>query len=297
MTSRALTLPAGYNAIPGGKFTPLAGSSLGSAPITVPPFGIARTPLTNAQWGASAQSLGQDCFVLLNHDWNTEVTELVRHGKTPEVAARGTTVLQGDINFNRGDVMFFGSWILLKIEDNPSAKYDEEGRIFSGAKQPVVGITYFHAKAWCLLKSLEEGGRYLYDLPTDAQYEYVASNGGAKEYGTETGTLFGADGRKLAHIDECNNGRGATVAVDDSRYEQVLPFGVQTMGNVWRWIQMNPTFKRSGDCFIGPYGLRGGSWGRDPDYGRATYRLCGLPDLCNYYIGFSPVVVCRDSPK
>lgn len=270
-------------------------STLGSAPITVTDFGMARTPCTNEQWSASAQNLGRDSFVLLNHNWNTGITKLVPRGRTAEAAARGPIILSEDFNFDVGDVMFFGSRVLLKMEDNPSAKYDEEGRIFSGAKQPVVGITYFHAKAWCLLASLKEGGRYLYDLPTDAQYEYVASNGGTKEYGTETGTLFGADGRKLAHIDEYNNCRGTTVAVDDPRYEQVLPFGVQTTGNVWRWIQMNPAFKISRDCFIGPYGLRGGSWGYNSDGGRAACRGFNPPGGRYNNGGFSPVVVCQDS--
>jgi len=283
-----MTLPVGYSPIPGGTFTPHGAG----AQVTVAPFGMARTPVTNAQYGALSQSLGEDRFVLLEHDFESGATSLVRRSATAEAPASDPAYTPEWHAFDKGDALIFGSQILLKMVDNPSAQFDEAIRLFSGSTHPALGLSYFHAKAWCLLKSLEDGGAYHYDLPTDVQYEYVASNRGTQEYGTETGTLH-ADGRKLAHIDEYNYGEGTTVTVDDPRYEQRLPLDVQTTGNVWRWIQMNPAFKQDGDF---SYGLRGGAFNFGPDYGRAAFRNHGArPSDRGRYVGFSPVVVPQDS--
>jgi formylglycine-generating enzyme required for sulfatase activity len=294
MDAPVLTAPAGFSMIPGGTFAPLTGSTLGTAPITVTPFAMAQTPITNAQWAAVTQGLGQDRFILLNHNWQTGVTSLAGRGQTIEQTFGGPVRVGnadiGKINFDHGDVIVFGSQILLKMTDNPSAQYDSEGRVFSRVNQPVVGITYFHAAAWCLFKTLMADDGFVYDLPTDAQFEYVASNGGTQEYGTEGGRLFGPDGRKLAHIDEYRDGKGTTVDVDDPRYVQALPFGVQTTGNVWRWIRMNPAFQW-------PFGLRGGSWSNDASVsGHAGARNLYVPDVHYFYVGFSPVAVRALSP-
>lgn len=183
--------------------------------------------------------------------------------------------------------MMLGVLRVLKMVDAPSVQYDQSGRVFSGENQPVVGVSYFHTEAWCLIQTSKSNGRFRYDLPTDTQYHYVASDRGTKEYGTETGTLFDKDGKKLAHIDEYNHGRGTTVVVDDHRYVQKLPFGVQTMGNVWRWIKFNLRE-------VGHHGVRGGAWSDGPDDGRAAVRYFYPPGSYDGNVGFSPVVVRQD---
>jgi len=278
----ASILPAGFNPITAGIFQ---GAEIAS-------FGFKQTPVTNSEFGA----VGRNQFVLLDHDWNTGETKLKKSGKSLEEVVGGPAFVSEGINFDQGHILVLGSTILLKMVENPSAQYDEKKRVFGGANQPAVGITYFHAKAWCLLKTLESGGEFTYDLPTDAQYEYVASDRRTKEYGTETGALFKGK-RKLAHIDKFKDGKGTTVAVDDPRYEQDLPFGVQTTGNVWRWIKFNPKFKRPNDYFCGPYGLRGGSWNYYTDGGRAANRSGGHAGDRGGNVGFSPVVVRQDSPS
>ena len=189
------TLPAGFNPVQAGQFVAGAHNEQ-----KVEAFNMKATPVTNDEYKELVTSLGQDRFVLLKHDFQNGETTFVRNGATAEAAAAEVVFTPDDeINFDQGDVMIMGSMILVKMVDNPSAKYDEQKRIFSGTDQPAVGVTYFHAKAWCLLKSRENGGKYKYDLPTDFQYEYVASDRGTKIYGTATGTLS-KDGRKLAHI-------------------------------------------------------------------------------------------------
>lgn len=240
--------------------------------------------MTNAEWTDLAKGLGEDRYVLLRHDSNTGETRIERKGKTAEeLLPEDLGAEAKGIQFDQGGVMIEGSLVLLKMVDKPSAIYDEEGRSFSGLPQPVVGVTYFHTVTWALLKSHAEGGRYQYDLPTDGQQQYVSSNAGTCKYGTEACTSLFKGERKLAHIDEDNDGKGTTVAVNDPRYEQKLPFGVQTTGNVWRWVKFNPaeTWR---------YGLRGGSWGYGPGGGQASFRndLYG-PDDCYNDVGFSVV--------
>jgi formylglycine-generating enzyme required for sulfatase activity len=289
-----MPLPTGFNPVAAGQF--LAGAHNG---LHVDAFAMKATPVTNQEYGEVC--LNQ--FILLDHNWNTGENQLKKSGMSIKEVVGGPAFLPEGINFDKGNIFVLGSTILLKMVENPSAQYDMKKRVFSGANQPAVGITYFHAKVWCLLKMLESGGEFVYDLPTDVQYEYVASDRGTKEYGTETGTLF-KGGRKLAHIDESSritgHPTGATVAVDDPRYEQALPFGVQTTGNIWRWIRFNPEFKRPNDYFIRPYGLRGGSWGSREISGRAAFRSYNLTDVPGHRlndIGFSPVVVRQDSRK
>jgi formylglycine-generating enzyme required for sulfatase activity len=275
------TLPAGYSLIPAGLYQ---GTTIAS-------FGFKQTPVTNQEYG----EVGRNQFVLLDHNYRTGETRLEKSGQDIEEVMGDRAIFAEGTHFDQGAILGLGviaAWgwpLLLKMVENPSAHYDEGGRIFSGANQPAVGVTYFHAKAWCLLKSLKCGKEPIYDLPTDDQYEYVASHRGKKEYGTETGTLF-KDERKLAHVDEDKDGRGATVAVDDQRYRQRLPFGVQTMGNVLRWTRYNGEFNESErSTRYGPYGLRGGSWRHGPNLG-ADWRGDFYPDDSSNYIGFSPVV-------
>ena len=137
--------------------------------------------------------------------------------------------------------------------------------------------------------------------------------------GTEGGKLFATDGRRLAHVEEFKNGRGTTVAVDNPKYVQRLPFGVQTTGNVWRRTlfkaaHVSPLARGSalvagvekGVIAIGEketekpihedaYGLRGASWHAFQDYALASIRLNLRPAGRSDIIGFSPVALRRGS--
>lgn len=325
------TLPAGYIKIPACTFTPLPGSTLGNSPVSVDAFFMARTPVTNGQYGELARSLGPRRFALLNHDFKSGATTLVNSGATaaelvPAVSANDLK----QTNFDRGAVLILGSQILVKMVDAPSAKYDDRRRtgrafdaprIFSAPDQPVIGVSYFHALAWCELMSLRSNGAHYFTLPTDVQYEYVASDRGTKRFGTETGRLWKngmRSSRKLAHVDENNSGRGTTASVYYGRYTQNLPFGIQTTGNVDRWTRMNPAFRNAHNALLGAYGLRGGSWfnhrnhraleslrsdlsffgddiGSPGHPARADSRRSKSPVMSSDLIGFQPVIVAQDS--
>lgn len=278
------TLPVGFNPVPAGRF--IAGQRIGEEMAA---FDMKANPVTNAEYGAVAKSLGPDRYVLLRHDSKTGETILEKTGAT--VKSLGLTV-DKKINFDKGEILVLGAAILVKMVDNPSAHYDEpeEKFIFGGADQPAVSITYFHAKAWCLLKTRESQGKLKYDLPTDLQYEYVASDRGTKQYGTETGALTGQDGRALAHIDSNDE---PTVSVFDSRYTQKLPFGIQTTGNVWRLIRFNPQINAVNK--LEGYSKRGGSWLSSGLVAMATFREQNSSKTPRADTGFSPVIVRSNS--
>ncbi|GEM_PF-4054877 len=306
------TLPAGFNPIPAGQV--LYGPHKGEK---IEAFGFKVTPVTNAEWRAAATRLGGDRYILLEHDWSvTGETKFLKKGKTAEEALGGPAYIPEEIKFDKGDVMVFGSFILVKMVDDPSAQYDEGNKIFSGAKQPVVGISYFHATAWCLLKTLESGGKFKYNLPTEAEYEYVDDQDTAywveecrPESRTEKCTLERQELRYVydyfsSELEGKVDAWGApgvvdpwvtTRNVDDSRprYTHKLPFGVQTKGNVERWIKMSAQFKEGKSYYKDPNGSTG-FWGLAPTPGFYTF-IGYTPPVNNYeYIGFSPVVVLLD---
>ena len=123
----------------------------------------------------------------------------------------------------------------------------------------------------------------------------MASDGGTKEYGTETGKLSDGAGRKLAHIEVRPSSFRTTVRVDDPRYEQDLPFGVQTTGNIWRWTQMNPAERRDREDNFFCYGMRGGSVLNHAVKGAASFRQYRNPQDTKDIVGFQPVVVSKNT--
>ncbi len=144
---------------------------------------------------------------------------------------------------------------------------------FNGKEQPAVNVSWYEAKAW----TLTQGG--LYSL-TDAQWVWSAQGGkrGLK-YATETGKLFGTDGKKLVHC-SVETKEPTTVDVNDPKYTDG-PFELRhKTGNVLEWVEWNPDEK-------GEFGLRGGSWDDDlPEYLQVAYRYDDAPISRGYFIGF-----------
>ncbi len=204
--------------------------------------------------------------------------------------------------------------------DRPDYWHDPR---FGGHNQPVVGVTWYEAMAFCqwLTSQLREAdhplqiwnsGRvdtyelgfetFAVRLPTEAEWEKAAR---------------GTDGRTWPwgnDWDETRSNTGET-GLGQTSPVGILPAGdsvhglADAVGNVWEWTSSlwGPDWQRP--AFGYPYRaddgreetspgddisrvLRGGSWDSHREYARCPHRLRGPTDFSDVYIGFrcvSPV--------
>ncbi|MFW5748981.1 MAG: formylglycine-generating enzyme family protein, partial [Chloroflexota bacterium] len=144
---------------------------------------------------------------------------------------------------------------------------------WNGAEQPVLGVSWYEAVAFCLWLSDVTGEKIM--LPTEAQRQYAAQADDGRAY------PWGNDW----DASRCNNnvdskGIGKTTSVRQYEGKGDSPFGVVDMsGNVWEWcltdydnrtnyINSNATYRV----------LRGGSWNSsDTVYFRCDFRFRYIP--------------------
>ncbi len=163
---------------------------------------------------------------------------------------------------------------------------------FNNPSQPVVGITWFEARAYCKWLS-EMTGRF-YRLPTEAEWEAAARGGDARIYAwgddwgpSKANTIEG-------HVLKTSPVGAYAAAVEPS------PFGAEDQtGNVWEWTSTLylPYGEEVGDRedvnSEGGRVVRGGSWLHLQENARCTYRYWYTPDNFYDYVGFR--VVSHDS--
>jgi formylglycine-generating enzyme required for sulfatase activity/UDP-2,3-diacylglucosamine pyrophosphatase LpxH/energy-coupling factor transporter ATP-binding protein EcfA2 len=170
------------------------------------------------------------------------------------------------------------------------SKYDEDRKL-GGDEHPVVGITWYAARAYCLWLSLLDGRSPEYRLPTEIEWEWAA--GGKREESAKDNVLKMRKypwGDKPEPTDKCANYDGhvgATTPV--GRYsEGATPEGLYDMaGNVWEWMDNWYDEDKS------VASLRGGSWYFTDDNLRCSARVIDLPDVRGSNVGFR---VVRPSP-
>jgi formylglycine-generating enzyme required for sulfatase activity len=182
--------------------------------------------------------------------------------------------------------------------------WDEER--LNGSNQPVVGVSWYEAAAYCrwLTATLDDG--CVYRLPTEAEWAYAAR-------GPVPSTVEGTEERRYAWGDEWERERANT---KDLGLERTTPVGIfpdgatpegllDVTGNVWEWcsdwyaeeeyarraedLVRNPQEPEHGKYKV----LRGGSWGTTaPWWVRCAFRGSNLPD---YYFGDFGFRVARGS--
>lgn len=157
---------------------------------------------------------------------------------------------------------------------------------WKGAQQPVVGVSWFEAVAFCLWLSNMTGERIT--LPTEDQWQYAAQSNDGRVYpwGNEW------------DCERCNNSvtpcrSNATTSVRQYAHVGHSASGVVDMaGNVWEWC-LTDYATRQHDITVGAVHrvIRGGSWGYDnPDRFRCDFRNGYAPQDWSNDIGFR---VCR----
>jgi formylglycine-generating enzyme required for sulfatase activity len=154
--------------------------------------------------------------------------------------------------------------VLGKWQDLLRSHCDDDKR-FNGDDQPVVGVNWYAARAYCFwlscLEAVINQGRKIgdvkqvagiYRLPTEKEWEWAA--GGEPDGSTREYPWSKDKGEPNSNLANYESNVGATTPVD--RYpEGATPQGLMDMaGNVWEWMENLPSEESAG-CV-----LRGGSW-------------------------------------
>jgi formylglycine-generating enzyme required for sulfatase activity len=174
---------------------------------------------------------------------------------------------------------------------------------FNNPAQPVVGICWFEARAYCAWLSAQTGQTFR--LPTEAEWEAAARGGQRRRY-----ALWGGQRRRYAFG---NNFDAARCNTFETHIRRTTPIGVfpgsktptglvDMTGNIWDWTSSlytpYPYDAADGREAPSPPGarrvVRGGSWDLGQDSARASCRSVSAPDLRSYLVGLR---VVRSSPS
>jgi formylglycine-generating enzyme required for sulfatase activity len=138
---------------------------------------------------------------------------------------------------------------------------------WNDAEQPVVGVSWYEAVAFCLWLSDVTGEKVM--LPAEDQWQYAAQGDDGREY--PWGKNW--DARR------CNNNKGGkgigkTTPVRQYEGKGDSPFGVVDMaGNVWEWC-LHERKTKYVNSMVWYRVLRGGAWWND----KVDYFRCALSD-------------------
>jgi formylglycine-generating enzyme required for sulfatase activity len=156
--------------------------------------------------------------------------------------------------------------------DAPKPKYWGD-RQFNQLDQPVVGVSWQDAEAYCKWAGLV--------LPTEAQWEYACRAGTTTRYSSGDSE---ADLARVGWYDE-NSGRRLHAVAE----KEPNPFGLFDMhGNVFEWCGDNYdayAISHGGDGSASRV-MRGGSWDFPAELARSAFRYYDLPGLRHNYVGF-----------
>jgi formylglycine-generating enzyme required for sulfatase activity len=235
-----------YIKIPGGTYK----FSVSKKMVTVPDLYFCKYPVTNKRYRLFISYLdGKLSNLVKKLPLNTFLELLLEFSKT----------IKGYSKYLGKD---FRKW-----QSKLRSEFDDEKK-FNGEDQPVVGVTWYAARAYCFWLScldaaIREETKVLkgdirrwasvYRLPTEEEWEWAAggeADGSIRQYPWAKDK--GKPNQNLANYGEHV---GATTPVD--RYpEGATPQGLMDMaGNVWEW--MENYYDETRDWVA----LRGGSWG------------------------------------
>ena len=290
----------------------------GEAPVhgvELTPFTIAEFPLTNAEWALFMQADGYEN----ERWWETEEARAWRRG---EGTAEGVKQQwrnnrkyfqdnfdsvrqwpqQGRMTSQQVDdwegvarmrddefEALLAAWYPPGRQAQPAYWHDDA---FNHSAQPVVGVCWFEARAYCAWLSAQTGETFR--LPTEAEWEAAARGVQCRRY------AFGDD----FYAARCNT--------FETHLRHTTPIGVfpsgrtpeglmDMTGNAWDWTSSlytpYPYDVADGREAPSPSGarrvVRGGSWDFNLVLARASSRDAFAPDLRHFNLGLR---VARSSP-
>jgi formylglycine-generating enzyme required for sulfatase activity len=177
-------------------------------------------------------------------------------------------------------------WLRLQPE-NPSR--------FQGGDLPVEQVIWSQACDFARQLTLAHNGRYRFNLPTEAQWEYAARSGGQSEL------YAGGDDIDQAAWYEINS-NGRTHPVGSKKPNGLGLYDMS--GNVWEWCRdaftVDAYTRHSADNPLVDCGgcdrvIRGGSWNLDAWSARCARRFSFRADMFGAGLGFRLVMVASDA--
>jgi formylglycine-generating enzyme required for sulfatase activity len=166
---------------------------------------------------------------------------------------------------------------------------------FANPAQPVVGVCWYEARAYCRWLSHQSGRGF--QLPGEAQWEAAARGAGARDYPWEgAGFETGRANTYEAHLRRTSPlGVFPTGATPGERPIYDLA------GNVWEWTAslyrdypLTQDGSRDESEDAGSRVVRGGAWDDQASFARAAYRNFNHPDSRYGVLGFR-VLCCPPS--
>jgi formylglycine-generating enzyme required for sulfatase activity len=283
--------------------------------VTLAPFAIGQFPITNAEWRLFLEAGGYED----KRWWDTDAARAWRRGEGtaegpkqmwrdwrqqfhPNPALIREAHRTGKITSKqaeewkdwarRSDAEFealLDQWFPPGRQTRPGS-WEDPG--FNHPAQPVVGICWYEARAYCAWLSAQTGQPYR--LPTEAEWEAA---------------VRAHEGRRYAWVGDFDPARCNVFEthVRGTTPPGVFPGGdtpdglVDMVGNVWEWTSTcyRPYPYRGDDGCEDPEFVdvrrvvRGGDWTGDRDFARCAYRSSGHPGSRDGNLGFR---VVRGSP-
>lgn len=287
-------------------------------PIPVDAFAMAVFPVTNAEYALFMAAGGYED----DRWWETEAARAWLRGESGNEGIKQGAREQQQVLQDFSDEVLraqkvspeqieFWLWLKHVSAEDLERQYEKwypsgityrqpefwEDSRFNHPSRPVVGVTWFEARAYCAWLSAQSGDRYR--LPTEAEWEAAARGQERREY------AFG----EPYDAARCNT--------FDTHIRRTTPVGVfpggktpegiyDLSGNVWEWTSTIWGKRRNEPDY--PYPYDGGDGREDPDDGaswrvlrggsfrslaaraRAAYRASNVPGFRNFEFGFRVVV-------
>jgi formylglycine-generating enzyme required for sulfatase activity len=276
-------------------------------PVKIAPFAIGKFPLTNAEFEYFVQSGYDD-----KRWWDSRVARCWRRGRgvaaalrfsfldaieyyRNRVAAIKETLEAGEIDEDdHAELRLYHAMTEDELKEELERMYPDKGRaveplhwnngLYNHPSQPVVGITWYEARAYCNWLSAQSG--LPFRLPTEVEWEAAARGKSARLY---------------AYGDQYNVFAGNTVEMHLRAPNPIgvfpegdTPEGICEMGgNVWEWTSSAWGEHSQDPAFAYPYKSNDGREEHDssPRLRRVVRGGCTFTTACTTRTAFRGVTL------